>query len=134
MLVRLGSFELDRPIGKGGMGQVWLAHHESTGVPIAVKVDLHPPDATSAEAFLHEVEAIAALDHQNVVVVLEHGVVDRQAQRDSEGDLREGSRWLAMDRTTAEVGGNGIPDSKGHTKAAHQASACSRWSRRTSDC
>lgn len=79
------------------MGAVWLAEHLTQRVPIAVKVDLHPPEQVYSAAFLHEVEAVAALDHRNVVLVLEHGVVDEAAQIAAKGAMREGARWLAME-------------------------------------
>ena len=95
--LNLGPFALKKPIGKGGMGEVWLAEHRTQRVPIAVKVDLHPPEEAYSAAFLHEVEAVAALDHRNVVLVLEHGVVDEAAQIAAKGAMREGARWLAME-------------------------------------
>ncbi|MCB9674943.1 MAG: protein kinase [Alphaproteobacteria bacterium] len=79
------------------MGLVYRATHTTQRVPVAVKVDLHPPAPESTAAFLHEVQIVAALDHPNVVMVLDHGVVTEAAQRDSQGELREGARWLAME-------------------------------------
>ena len=34
----LGPFVLERPIGSGGMGEVWRAVHVASGVPVAIKV------------------------------------------------------------------------------------------------
>jgi eukaryotic-like serine/threonine-protein kinase len=97
--ISLGPFDLDRPIGKGGMGEVWRAVHRGMGMPVAVKVltahRARDPDFVAA--FRGEVRAVAALDHPRIIHVHDHGSVDRAAQRASEGALIAGSPWLAMD-------------------------------------
>ena len=46
--VRIGPYLLERQLGTGAFGVVWLAAHVDTGLPVAVKV-LHPSEVTSAE-------------------------------------------------------------------------------------
>jgi serine/threonine protein kinase len=36
--VTFGPFLADRPVARGGMGEVWRAAHPPTGLPVAVKV------------------------------------------------------------------------------------------------
>ena len=81
------------------MGVVWLARHRGLGVDVAVKVltASHARDAEFATAFRDEVRAVAALDHPRIVHVHDHGSVDGAAEEASEGALRRGSPWLAMD-------------------------------------
>jgi Protein kinase domain len=76
---RLGSCVLERPIGSGGMGTVFLALQERPRRQVAVKV-LHPASAvdqrswaTFVERFRREADATAALDHANIVPVYEFG-------------------------------------------------------------
>ncbi len=97
--IALGAFDLVRPIGHGGMGVVWLATHRGLGVQVAVKVLTagRARDADFATAFRDEVRAVAALDHPRIVHVHDHGSVDAAAEAASEGTLRRGSPWLAMD-------------------------------------
>lgn len=59
---------LDR-LGKGGMGQVFLAKHRETGAKAALKVArTHRADAGRLKIrFAREVRAVARLDHRNVV-------------------------------------------------------------------
>ncbi len=97
--ISLGPFDLDRPIGRGGMGEVWRAVHRGMGVPVAVKVmtaaKARDPDFVAA--FRAEVRAVAALDHPRIIHVHDHGKVDGRASEATEGRLVIGSPWLAMD-------------------------------------
>ncbi len=45
---RLGDYELVRPVGQGGIGQVWLAH-DRYGARVAIKL-LKPADGTGVES------------------------------------------------------------------------------------
>ncbi|MBS1767822.1 MAG: protein kinase [Acidobacteria bacterium] len=72
---RLGRFELIRPLGQGGMGQVFLARDPSIGREVALKTissDLvQTPKAR--DRFLNEAKAAGALSHGNLVTVHEFG-------------------------------------------------------------
>ncbi|HEX7838535.1 MAG TPA: serine/threonine-protein kinase [Kofleriaceae bacterium] len=73
----LPGYRLDRLIGEGGFGQVWRAHREQSGEPIAIKV-LHLELVRSVDAmtrFQRELDAIERLDHPNVVRGLGHGTL-----------------------------------------------------------
>jgi tetratricopeptide (TPR) repeat protein len=109
MAWNLGNFEVGPTLGKGGMGLVYRGLHATQRVPVALKVDLHPPAPQSTAAFLHEVQIVAALDHPNIVMILDHGVVDATAQKASEGVLREGARWLAMELAGGGTAGEAPP-------------------------
>ncbi|MDB4879004.1 MAG: hypothetical protein JWL60_450 [Gemmatimonadetes bacterium] len=66
-----GEYSLDREIGRGGMGVVYLAREVSLARPVAIKV---LPPALAArpelrEAFLHEARTAAAISHPNIVPV-----------------------------------------------------------------
>jgi serine/threonine-protein kinase len=71
----LGHYRLQRPLGTGGMGEVWLAEHRLLKRPCAVK--LVRPDRASDEStirrFEREVRATADLRHPNVVEVYDYG-------------------------------------------------------------
>ncbi len=92
---QLGPFAVERRIGRGGMGEIWQGSH-ADGVPVAIKVDLHPPEPRYEQAFLREVQLVAALDHPNVVMILDHGAIPPEVARDHDR-LVSGARFLAME-------------------------------------
>src|SRR5213082_1750028 len=74
----LGTCTLQRLIGRGGMGAVYLAQQSRPRRTVAVKVLLpNLLDARPREEFLarfrREADAIAALDHINIMPIYEYG-------------------------------------------------------------
>ena len=68
-------YRLDRPLGAGGMGEVWAATHMVTGRPVALK-RLLPALSTGADdqaraRFVLEAQAACAVEHPNVVEILD---------------------------------------------------------------
>lgn len=73
-VVVAGTFEVERLLGRGGMGEVWLGRHQRlAGKQVAIKV-LHTQGALPAEAlarFRREAEIAVRLEHPNIVQVLD---------------------------------------------------------------
>src|SRR2546423_6203532 len=76
----LGNCVLERLIGQGGMGAVYLAQQTRPRRTVAIKVllpELTPNSAGVSAEFLarfrREADAIAALDHVNIMPVYEYG-------------------------------------------------------------
>ncbi len=71
----LGPYSLERLIGHGGMGAVYLARRHGSQAAVALKVLL--PDAVVDEGlrelFLRETRVLRALRHRNIVGVLDAG-------------------------------------------------------------
>jgi serine/threonine protein kinase len=75
----LGHYRLLSPIGKGGMGEVWLAHDQELGRKAAVKLLplAHTTDEERVRRFEREARATSALNHPNILVVFEIGRSER---------------------------------------------------------
>ncbi len=75
----LGSCTLKRLVGRGGMGAVYLAHQSRPRRTVAVKVVLpgivleQKPRVEFLARFRREADAIAALDHINIMPIYEYG-------------------------------------------------------------
>lgn len=75
----IAGYHIERLIGKGGMGRVFLAVREATGERVAIKIMLpHTGASKSARRrFLREIEALSALRHDRIIALLDHGQADR---------------------------------------------------------
>jgi len=73
---RVGSYEVLREIGRGGMGAVYLATRadEEYNKRVAIKLVQAGSDRNAIiERFRHERQTLAALDHPNIVKLLDGG-------------------------------------------------------------
>jgi serine/threonine protein kinase len=76
---RLGPYRVDRLLGEGGMGEVWLASRDD-GLydgQVAIKT-LHPYFAGGAlrDRFLREAKVLGRLAHSNIARLLDAGIHD----------------------------------------------------------
>jgi formylglycine-generating enzyme required for sulfatase activity len=70
------EFRLESPIGRGGMGVVFLAHDTLLDRRVAVKfIAASHPDPWARETFVTEARALARLQHTNIVNVFSVGEV-----------------------------------------------------------
>ncbi|MET8797388.1 protein kinase [Nocardia sp. NPDC004568] len=79
---RLGCYRLERLLGQGGMGQVWLAHAEPAGGRPGGRVALKllpvelAADQTYRSRFEREAELAARLHDSHIVPIHAHGALD----------------------------------------------------------
>jgi serine/threonine protein kinase len=73
-------YRVERVLGRGGMGAVFLATHKKLGRPVALKVPfLDGPGAHATSLrFLREAQAAASVSHPNICPVYEVGECDGQ--------------------------------------------------------
>lgn len=69
---------LERRLGSGGQGEVWLATDEARGEAVAVKLLRPGPDWRSLARFTQEAQLLGMLDHPGLVRLLAH---DLSAER-----------------------------------------------------
>ncbi|MFD3409731.1 serine/threonine-protein kinase [Streptomyces cyaneofuscatus] len=111
-----GRYELLEPIGSGGMGEVWRAHDRRLRRFVAVKglLDRNAMTAGTQAAAMQrarrEAEAIAKIEHPNVVTVHDQVETDNQVwivmkllEARSLADLLRAERVLAVPRA-ADIG------------------------------
>ncbi|MGB8933037.1 MAG: serine/threonine-protein kinase, partial [Anaeromyxobacteraceae bacterium] len=73
-----GKFRIERLLGQGGMGKVYLANHQVLDQKVVLKV-LHreyAEDADTVKRFQHEGRAASRLRHPNVIQVLDFGAME----------------------------------------------------------
>jgi serine/threonine protein kinase len=75
--VLAGRYELMRLLGRGGMGEVWLAHDMLLDRPVAVKrITSVAPDAAIIKRAMREAQLAGRLSHPNAVAVHDVVVLD----------------------------------------------------------
>ena len=65
----VGNYKIEKELGHGGMGEVYLGKHVHTGKPGAVKI-IHysySSDSRFIERFKREAGALQDLNHPNIV-------------------------------------------------------------------
>src|ERR1044071_9161193 len=74
----IGPYEIVRPLGSGGMGDIYLAEDTRLGRKVALKaLPAHfTKDAERARRFQLEAKAASALSHPNIITIYEIGHLD----------------------------------------------------------
>ncbi|HTM20862.1 MAG TPA: serine/threonine-protein kinase, partial [Kofleriaceae bacterium] len=98
------EYQIERELGAGGMGVVYLARDRTLDRPVAIKLHRRQP-GDDLERYLAEAMALARIGHPGVVAVFRAGVCRGQVYMAMEhvagGNLRE---WLAArPRSTREI-------------------------------
>lgn len=76
----VGNYIIEKTIGKGGIGSVYLAHHSILKYPAAIKVhEYFPKDESVGNAFLESASSLSQLHHPNIVQLFDYGFVDDHA-------------------------------------------------------
>ena len=76
---QIGRYRVQKILGKGGFGLVYLAYDEQLKRAVAIKVP-HArliAQASDAEAYLTEARTVANLDHSNIVPVFDVGSTEQ---------------------------------------------------------
>lgn len=71
----IGRYRIERLLGHGGHGSVYLAYDDQLQRNVAIKTPhQNQPDSPNlSDAYLHEARMVAALDHPNIVPVYDVG-------------------------------------------------------------
>ena len=74
----IGRYEILRLLGRGGMGEVYLASDSALGRQVAIKIlpAALQSDAKMRGRFMNEARAVAALNHPNVITIHDLATTD----------------------------------------------------------
>jgi serine/threonine protein kinase len=74
----IGRYEIIRLLGRGGMGEVYLASDSALGRRVAIKIlpTALQSDAKMRGRFMNEARAVAALNHPNVITIHDLATTD----------------------------------------------------------
>ncbi|MBA4186461.1 MAG: hypothetical protein C0467_00440 [Planctomycetaceae bacterium] len=95
------GYEVLALVGRGGMGRVYRARHQTLGRVVALKLLTHEPNERLLARFREEVRAVATLQHPNIAQLFETGVIDGQPYFTQEF-LDGGSLSQSFDRKPQE--------------------------------
>ncbi len=100
---RVGGYEIDAIVGKGGMGEVYRARQISMDRVVALKVlaaRLARQDASFAKRFVDEARAAGRLNHPNIIAVHDVGKAPIPAH---DGDGEEDAYYFSMELVDGET-------------------------------
>lgn len=74
----IGTYKIEKLLGSGGMGEVYLAHETKLNRRVALKIlpQHFVADAERAKRFAREAQALSALNHPNLITIYEVGETD----------------------------------------------------------
>ncbi len=89
--IKISRYEIKQELGRGAMGQVYLAYDPNIGRKLAIKtIPLDEGDPEQAWRFRREAQAAGVLSHPNVVTIFDAGA-------------DEGSLFIAMELVEGET-------------------------------
>jgi serine/threonine protein kinase len=72
----IGAYKIEKEIGHGGMGAVYLAEDLRLDRKVAIKVNLLSTQSDHLQRFIQEAKAVSALNHPNILTIYEIGKHD----------------------------------------------------------
>lgn len=99
-LVIAGRYHIERHLGAGGMGAVYLGTHITLGKKVAIKVIAARlgADPAIAQRFVQEARAASAIGHEHIVQITDFGSLPPPAG----SDASEGGSFLVMEYLEGE--------------------------------
>ena len=70
---RVGQYQVERLVGQGGMGEVYLAKHALLNRPTAIKLLRDASASSTRDRFRQEVQTASGLTHPNTVEIYDYG-------------------------------------------------------------
>src|SRR6185437_5567718 len=102
---RMGKYELQERLGRGGMAEVWKAQDTRLQRPVAIKF-LHADlsaDPDFVARFLREAQMIAALRHPNIVQIFDFHLNEQPGHTAPESSVPADASSPSVDATAYMV-------------------------------
>ncbi len=80
LFVLKGRYEIKEALGQGGMGVVYRAYDNVLKCDVVVKTIRDAPEPTAVALFQRECEVLVALNHPNIVPILDIGQFEEEGQ------------------------------------------------------
>lgn len=98
---KLGKYEIEKLVGSGGMGKVYLANDTELNRPAAIKFlsSAFNFDDEQRNRFIQEVHSVSALNHPQILTVYEFGRTSRQRFRRTLPDRQRTTRPIKAGET-----------------------------------
>lgn len=95
----LGAFQILKPLGVGGMAEVWKARYAPLGLDVALKflTNLSMLGDDALAAVRNEVRTIAGLSHPNLITIHELGELPRPLELAPNHILPPGTAYLVLE-------------------------------------
>ena len=95
----IGPYDLQAPVGSGGMGRVWAARHRPSGRQVAIKVltSVAASNQGLLRAFRSEIRACAGLNHPSIVKILDRGEVPQSLEEATAGQIPARTPYFVME-------------------------------------
>src|SRR4051812_44814567 len=74
--LRISRFEVERKLGEGGNGVVWLARDPMLDRKVAIKVLRSNDNADASQRVVREAQSAAKVVHENIIVIHEVGMFE----------------------------------------------------------
>ena len=102
---RIGSYVVERELGAGGTGTVYLCKHTLIERDVAVKVlhDDQARDPDQVARFFQEAKAAAEIGHPNIIVIIDFGTL-HQADGDRSYLMMECLEGMSLDKRLRKGG------------------------------
>jgi tRNA A-37 threonylcarbamoyl transferase component Bud32 len=72
----VGNFKIVAKLGRGGMGEVWVAEQQSVGTRVAIKMLREPvsTDSEEIQRFFNEARAVSRIPHAGITKIFDVGI------------------------------------------------------------
>ena len=109
---QIGSYVVEKELGAGGTGTVYLCKHTMIDRNVAVKVlhDEHARDPDQVSRFFQEAKAAAEIGHPNIIIIIDFGSLKLDGDFERSYLMMEALDGQSLDKRLRKGPGLGLED------------------------